>query len=605
MCCPSLFSADLPIRFPTSPGLPGLLTKDLPVLSLRFPAPRQLLAAVIAATCFVGVAPLTGQAETAAGPYLAARQADLSGDFAKVVEYGTRALADAPERLDVLESMVVAHTALGQIDKALPFAQRLASLNPDNQLAGLIVLADALAQEKWDDAIAQLETGTSIAGMVDRMTVAWISLGQGQMSQALEIFDELSQDPDTRAFAQFQKALALAHVGDFEGAARILGGDDGDLQLNRIGVLAYAQVLSQLDRHDEALALLKENSGGQVDPEVEDMTARLETGDVLPFTGITSPNDGIAELLFAVAESRSVDANPTIALVFSRLAEHLNPDNAISILLSAQLLEQMNRYELAVQAYGRVPNDSLLYQQAALGRTDVLRRSDRLDEAIEELRALAETYPETLRFRVALGDTLMQQDRFAEARGAYDQAIAGFTVDLPGQWRTYFQRAIALSKIDEWPAAEADFRKALELNPEEPTVLNYLGYTYVERQENLDEALDMIERAVAARPDSGYIVDSLGWLQFRLGRYDEAVENMERAVELMPVDPILNDHLGDTYWAVGRKREARFQWRRALSFITDDTDLEELDPDRIRRKLEVGLDVVLQEEGAPPLTATQ
>ncbi|MEM6558130.1 MAG: tetratricopeptide repeat protein, partial [Pseudomonadota bacterium] len=152
-----------------------------------------------------------------------------------------------------------------------------------------------------------------------------------------------------------------------------------------------------------------------------------------------------------------------------------------------------------------------------------------------------------------------------------------------------------------WESAEADFRAALELNPEHPQVLNYLGYSLVEKQIKLDEALSMIERAVERQPDSGYIVDSLGWVLYRLGRYEEAIGHMERAAELMPVDPVVNDHLGDVLWAVGRTTEARFQWRRALSFINDDTQLQDIDPDRIRRKLEVGLDVVLVEEGAPPL----
>jgi tetratricopeptide (TPR) repeat protein len=120
-------------------------------------------------------------------------------------------------------------------------------------------------------------------------------------------------------------------------------------------------------------------------------------------------------------------------------------------------------------------------------------------------------------------------------------------------------------------------------------------------QINLEEALDMIERAVTLRPDSGYIIDSLGWGLYRLGRYAEAVGHMEKAVELMPIDPVVNDHLGDVYWAVGRKREAEFQWHRALSFIDHEDASGDVDPDRVRRKLEVGLDVVLEEEGAPPL----
>ena len=149
--------------------------------------------------------------------------------------------------------------------------------------------------------------------------------------------------------------------------------------------------------------------------------------------------------------------------------------------------------------------------------------------------------------------------------------------------------------------SEADFRAALAIEPEQPQVLNFLGYSLVEQQRNLDEALDMIERAVLASPDSGYIVDSLGWVLYRLGRYTEAVTKMERAVELLAVDPVINDHLGDVYWAVGRKREAEFQWRRAVSFVDPDDADGEADPDRIRRKLEIGLDKLLEEEGAPPL----
>ncbi|MCB1328433.1 MAG: tetratricopeptide repeat protein, partial [Maritimibacter sp.] len=173
--------------------------------------------------------------------------------------------------------------------------------------------------------------------------------------------------------------------------------------------------------------------------------------------------------------------------------------------------------------------------------------------------------------------------------------------EQPSQWRVYFARGITYERRGDWAAAEADFRKALALSPEQPSVLNYLGYSLVERRENFDEALDMIKRAVGARPYDGYIRDSLGWVYYRLARYEDAVAEMERAVELLPLEPVLNDHLGDTFWAVGRLREARFQWRRALSFITDDTDLDELNPDRIRRKLEVGLDVVLDEEGGEPI----
>lgn len=581
----------------------GHKASETAVLPFPFTTPRHLLVALVAST-LIGATPQATSAD-GAGAYLATRQADIQRDFQRVVDFGARALAADPERQDVLEALLVAETGLGQVGKAVPYARRLHSIAPENQLAGLILLGEHLAQKQWDDAIALLDNGTSISGVIDRMIRAWASIGQGRMSDALSAFDDLAKTDSSRDFALYQKALALAHVGDFEGAARILGGEEGALQLNRGAIIAFAQVLSQLERQADAVELLEVHNTGQSDPELMGIARQLKAGDILPFTALTSPNDALAELMLAVSEGRSAEPDKTIALLFSRLGEHLAPDNAGAALLSAQLLEIMGRHSLAVETYGRVPEGSPFYQQAALGRTDVLRRSNKLDEAVGELRALADAFPDTQRFRVALGDTLMQQDRFKEARAAYDKAINGFTEDLPGQWATYFQRAIALSKIGEWPSAEADFRKALELSPEEPNVLNYLGYTYVEMKINMDEALNMIERAVAARPNSGYIVDSLGWVLFRLGRYDEAVEQMERAVELIPIEPILNDHLGDTYWAVGRKREAEFQWRRALSFITDDTDLDELKPDRIRRKLELGLDAVLEEEGTPPLHTAQ
>ena len=184
----------------------------------------------------------------------------------------------------------------------------------------------------------------------------------------------------------------------------------------------------------------------------------------------------------------------------------------------------------------------------------------------------------------ALGDALRMAERYPEAVAAYDAAIALVPAPMPVHWPLYYTRGIANERAGNWPAAEADFRAALKLEPDQPLVLNYLGYSMVEKQENLDEALGMIERASKAEPDDGYITDSLGWVLYRLGRYDEAVKPMLRAVELTPDDPVINDHLGDVLWMVGRKREAEFQWRRALSFGPSD----DLDMDRIRRKLEVG-----------------
>lgn len=538
-------------------------------------------------------------AEGQAGPYLAARHADFSGDFSAVVEYGTRALARDPGNIDIMEGLLIAQIGLGDFDMAIPVARRLQSLFPQSQVAGLVLLGDAMKREDWDGVIQTLEKGTTVGELMDSMISAWAKLGQGQMSQALDIFQSLSDDPGSKMFVLFHQALAYALVGDYENAARILSGDEGPLQLNRRGVFTYVQVLSQSERFDDAIDLLDKVYSGAQDPEIEALHRKLAAHEAIAFDAISSPRDGMAEVFFTVGDSLAGEVEANVVLLYSRMAEYLIPGNVPAALLSASQLEKLELFDLAVDAYGQIGPDDRAYPQAVLGRAEALRHWGKVDESIGELRALARAYPDLAPIHVTLGDTLRFEKRYGEAAAAYDDAIALYETPLPDQWSVYFSRAIAFEREGSWPAAEADFRKALELKPGQPNVLNYLGYSYVEMQTNLDEALDMIERAVAARPGDGYITDSLGWVYYRTGRYDEAVEQMERAVELMPVDAIVNDHLGDVYWAVNRKREAEFQWRRALSF-----DPEEEEAVRIRRKLEIGLDATLEEEGAAPLTRT-
>jgi len=269
--------------------------------------------------------------------------------------------------------------------------------------------------------------------------------------------------------------------------------------------------------------------------------------------------------------------------------------------MSAELLETLERYELATEVYKSVPRDHPSFTAAEMGRAESLRRAEKTDAAIEVLEQLRVSHPELPLVHVSAGDLYRQNERYEDAIAAYDQAISLYDSRGTEQWFVHYARAISYERLGIWEQAETDFRKALELNPDHPQVLNYLGYSLVEKQIKLDEALSMIERAVERQPDSGYIVDSLGWVLYRLGNYDEAIVHMERAAELMPVDPVVNDHLGDVLWAVGRHTEAEFQWKRALSFVDEDKPSPDIDPDRIRRKLEVGLDVVLEEEGAPPL----
>ena len=537
-----------------------------------------------------------------AGSYLAARSAAVTGDYDAAARYYTQALTRDPANPEILENASFALLALGDIERASVVASQLLSNGQNSQVAQMAMLAKRAGQENYADVLARILEDQGVGPLVDGLLKSWAQVGIGEVTAALDDFEKVGEERGLQGFALYHKALALAMVGDFEGADAIFAKPEaGALRQTRRGAIAHIEVLSQLGRIEDALKTLNDSFGPDLDPRLQKMKTMLSANEQLAFSQINSARDGMSEVFFTVASALRNEASEDYTLLYSRVAEYLNPAHSDATLLSAGLLEQMERFELATETYKKVSRDDPAFHAAESGRAEALRRSGKPDAAIEVLESLAQTHSELPLVHSSLGDALRQMERFDDAVDAYNTALAQFDTEANGQWFIYYARGISHERLGKWDESEADFRKALELNPEQPQVLNYLGYSLVEKQVKLDEALNMIERAVSARPDSGYIVDSLGWVLFRLGRYEEAVSPMERATELMPIDPIVNDHLGDVYWSVGRFLEAEFQWKRALSFVDFGDASQEADPDRIRRKLDVGLDEVLKEEGAPPL----
>ena len=554
---------------------------------------RIRLATLLAAGVFVSPV----YADGVAGPYLAAQAASQRSDYAAAASYFTQALAHDPDNIGLMEVAALSDVALGDFAAALPLARAMVADGGASQTANIVILADQLKRGAFDEAVAGIAAGKGLGPLVDGLVGAWALVGEGKMSDALAAFDKLGASPGLEAFALYHKALAMASVGDFEGAEKIFSGNGGAvLNLSRRGVIADAEVLSQLDRNPDALKLLDTSFGPESDPAIDALRQRLKDGQTLPFDMVRTAADGLSEVFFSVAAALKGEAAASFSLVYARTAEALRPDNADAILLSGDLLETQGQHDLAIAAYGKVSRDDPAYYNAQLGRAQALYASGQIDAGIDEMKQIATAHPELIAAQVGLGDLLRRQERFAEAVTAYDAAVALIQTPRPDDWSLFYVRGICNERQGQWDKAEPDFRQALTLKPDQPEVLNYLGYALVERNEKLPEALDMIKRAVVARPDDGYIVDSLSWAYFRTGDYARALPVAEHASQLMPVDAVVTDHLGDVYWAVGRKLEAAFQWHRALSF-----DPEPKDAARIKRKLAIGLDGVLKEEGAAPL----
>ncbi|RYH02043.1 tetratricopeptide repeat protein [Salipiger sp. IMCC34102] len=538
--------------------------------------------------------------EGTAGAYLAARNAAAASDFEPAARYFGEALQGNPDDPQLLESAAISHVALNQFDRAEAYARRLAEADIASQVGSLVRVAAAAKAGRWDDILSP-EKPIAVSPLFDSLAEAWAMVGAGDMTRALEAFDEVSETEGMRSYGLLHKGLAFGTVGDFEGALEILSDPgDGTVAFSPRAAIAQAQMLSQLDRNEAALELLDEVFGATVDPGITDLRDRLQAGASLPYDVVPDAAAGVAETAFMIGSLLASEAREEYILLYARAAQHLNPAHIDAILLSAELLQQMDRFELASDTFAQVPTADPAYPAAELGRVDNLVYLEQTEAAIEVADALARSHPDLPFVQSRLGDVLRGADRFDDAYDAYSRAIDLYPASDPNLWIIHYSRAIAAFDMDDWTAAEADFRRALELEPGRPEVLNFLGYSLVERGEKLDEALDMIERAVEARPQSGAIIDSLGWVYFKLGRYRDAVEPLESAAALEATDPVVNDHLGDAYWAVGRRREARFQWQRALSFDPDE-DLAT----RIRAKLSDGLDAVREAEGEPPITLAE
>ncbi|MCB1388860.1 MAG: tetratricopeptide repeat protein [Rhodobacteraceae bacterium] len=565
-------------------------------LSPRF---RPALLALLLTTAPT-LAPQGAAAQGTAGAFLAAREAGVLNDFTASLPYLQRLHAADPENAGTLESLVVSAFSVGAFDLASQSAAQLVAIDPDNRAAALVLLAQAFQQGDYDAALAVGEGDAPVHPLIDGLARAWAQLGAGRMSDALATLDEVAGGEGMRAFAQYCRALALALVGDVEGAVSVIEDPQAGVSaaLNRRGYVAYAQLLGLSERYEDAETLIDTVFPTGNDPAIARMRTALAAREAVPFDVVTSPAQGMAEVFSVMANAMMSAQNPVEALIYAQAAVWVNPSLTDSQLLIGQIFEDLDQPQAAAAAYEAIPDSDVFGTAARMGRAQVLETLERRDEAIADLTALADENPQSYAVQSVLGDFLRRASRFPEAAAAYTRALGLLqAAGVQPEWQLWFSRAVALARADDWDAAESDFRAALALQPDQPTVLNYLGYSLVERGEKLDEAMDMIQRAVAGDPDSGYVLDSLAWALYRLGRYTEAVPHMERAVQMAPTDAILNDHLGDVYWAVGRQREARFQWRRALSFAPAD----DLDEDRLRRKLEIGLDAVRAEAGEPPL----
>ena len=513
-------------------------------------------------------------ANSALGAYLAARMAQVNGDTKSAADFLGAALAHESDNTDLLQSSLLVLLTEGRLDEAKPIAQALLTYESDAAWPLVLLGVDAANRQDYSEArkLFAAVPKRSINAVLAPLLLAWSLAGNGLPDAALEALSPLAQFEGFKPVQALHAGLILDQAGRVESAIdQYKIALSGPLNIRTIEAVGSAY--QRLGRQDEARDLYRRYMDEHPETMLFDAPGLLIQGDKIART-VPDARTGMAAVFFDVSQLLRQGDTLQMSMIFNRMALYLQPDFPLAQLTAGDLLTTKGDLVEADALYRSISARSPVHSFAHLKLAANLDEQGDTQGAIQELSALQADLPNTIEIPITLGDLQRRHKNFVQAAAAYTKALTLFRGAPSDAWALHFSRGVCYERAHDWPQAEADFRQALTLKPDQPDVLNYLGYTWIDRGINLHEARAMIEKAVKLRPRDGAIVDSLGWALYRLGDFYPAVENLEKAVELKPVDPTINEHLGDAYWKVGRQEEARLQWRRALGL---DPEPEQID----------------------------
>lgn len=512
--------------------------------------------------------------QTKSGNYLAGQFAQRHKDWDKAAQYMNGVIKREADDGDLIKSAMILSMAAGDAPDAVKMAKEVLQDDPNNILAVLFKSLNDLKSKDYNAALATYNKieENNIAAFIVPVLKLWAKSGKGEFDVST-----LSEN----SFYAYQAMLVGAYLKKpnealeyAAGAFNLKENDVRDLEKYADTFLAYGKV-------DKALDIYKviEEKKFATDS-VLDKIDRLENSKAfekqVTLPPITSPAEGAAYVFQDMAEILLREFSDDSATIFAQMALYLDPKLYKNHAIIGEVFARNERYDDAIEAYQKIGKESDLYIESQRMVAELYSIKEDDEKAIKILESLYKT-SDDYDALIQIGDIHRYEENYASAKETYDKVL-NILSDENGEvpekyWHVYYARGMALERLKEFEAAEADLQKALEFRPENPYLLNYLGYSWVDQGIKLDESLDMIMRAVSYKPNDGYITDSLGWAFYKRGDYKASVPHLERAVELLPYDPTINDHLGDAYWMVGRKNEARFQWQRALNF-NEDEDLE-------------------------------
>ncbi|WP_246215915.1 tetratricopeptide repeat protein [Microvirga makkahensis] len=541
-------------------------------------------------------------AQSLEGNFLSAYVAGSARDTQAAALFFREAIEADPRNQELLERGFVAFLGNGSMQEAYRAAERLSKRDSSNNLAQFALAVRSMKAKKYADARARLAKGTRgrQADLTATLLTAWAYAGSKDGKQALATVDKLKSEQAFNQFREYHAALIADVVGNArEAEKRFKAAYEGEKNTLQV-VDAYGRFLAKRGKKDEAIAVYK--AFDELAPRhpivMTALTALEQDKPLMPL--VANAQDGAAELLYGLGVVGNTQGDELTAIIYLQLALDLKPEHPLALITLGDVYERLKQYEQANAIFDRVPKDSAVRTSADIAIGQNYEQMGRGEEAMAYLDKLMKERPDDVEVVMALGNVQRSRKKFAEAAETYSRAIELVGTPQRGHWILFFYRGTSYERAKQWDKAEADLKKALELVPDtlpagKAQVMNYLAYSWVDRNENIEEAFEMLTKAVELAPRDGMIIDSLGWAYYRMGRYEDAVRELEKAVELKAGDPTINDHLGDAYWKVGRKLEAKFQWDHAKASNPEPEDLV-----KILKKIDSGL----EEEPKPAAAET-
>lgn len=527
----------------------------------------------------------TQPATTFAGNYLAGRSASKARDTTAASIFFSSALNEDSKNSVLVERLFQLQLSAGKLPEAEASARKVIEFNSQHRMARIVLGLKELRNRRYSEARDQFAEAsyTPVGELTSTLLTAWSYAGEGSLNAAFKELDKLDAQESFANFKAFHAALICDYLGSSMRAEAAYKKAYEMAGTSLRVVQAYGNFLERNGHAAEAQKIYL-NFLGEVKHNVliEAALADAKSGKK-PEAFITTPGSGAGEALFSLAGAMNDDQSIEVAELYAQLALSFNSEQPITRTLLGDIFSDMKSYQSAIDTYEQVPLASPLRNYADTQIALNLQRMEKVPDAIARLKSVIAKEPNNLDAVTTLANIYRINDQFTEATATYDDAIKLLPSKDNSNWQLYYNRGIAYDRQKNWDKSEADFRKALAMSKDEPSVLNYLGYSLIDRGAKLDEAIAMVKKAVDLRPNDGYIVDSLGWAYFTLRDYQQAANYLERAVDLNPADPTIADHLGDAYWQVGRKTEAAFQWQHAI-----DNGAEAIDLPRIKEKLKNG-----------------